>query len=590
MTVVSSISRSVALLLVLFAAAQSASAQNVSSEASSTRTLSAGWQEKRAADPDRYAAVPNGQRPEETREKFLERLGLAVDPGADPDPEKVFIRFGNQFRIDRYERRGVTYRNQNPGWVRPHAWVNVSREVYQEDDQYVWVFEPVPVPAAPADAEAPATTPAKRLTKEQEADLRNWLAVLKPDFQTLTPAQSKVTLNFKESSAGLPTSGSWRNSLDVGDMNEDGFLDLIAPPQRSAGSSVPTIFLGDGKGNWKEWTEASYPVGINYGSVSVGDLNGDKHLDMAFGVHLGSVAVFLGNGKGYFTDASPKNTFATRRAQLADADGDGDLDILALTEGPRRSADASGRSSVDESNLRVFYNDGKAKFTEAMVAEPGRQVAGDFMETGDLNGDGRLDVAAGSIYYGGTDLFYLRTKDRKWETFGRGWLPFYSYYGALTTGKFSARKRDDVVMSYVRHWPKRLAEGLVEAPEFNVVAGVERIEWTKSGAKRTPIARWSSAKAIFGMASADFDGDGNLDFVYSQVQPRQYVFMLGDGKGGFTRASVAGLEVPSNIVYDIKVADLNRDKRPDLILMYEAEEGTQNGSMHVFLNAGPSKT
>jgi hypothetical protein len=42
-------------------------------------------------------------------------------------------------------------------------------------------------------------------------------------------------------------------------------------------------------------------------------------------------------------------------------------------------------------------------------------------------------------------------------------------------------------------------------------------------------------------------------------------------------------------VYDIEVADLNRDKRPDLILMYEAEEGTQNGSMHVFLNAGPSK-
>jgi len=88
----------------------------------------------------------------------------------------------------------------------------------------------------------------------------------------------------------------------------------------------------------------------------------------------------------------------------------------------------------------------------------------------------------------------------------------------------------------------------------------------------------------------DFDGDGNLDIIYTRYDPREAVILLGDGKGGFTRATVEGLTLKSNSNYDVRVADVNGDGRPDIILMYESSGrfafGEQNGAIEVFLNRG----
>jgi hypothetical protein len=530
---------------------------------------------------------PGGQFSHESREEFLKRMGLTEDPGADPDSEKIFVRNGAEYQIHKYERRTANFNSQPEGWVRPFGWVNASREVYQQTESHIWVFEPV-IKKTPKNESAPPPAPRRpKLDPEKEAQNLEFLKVLKAEFSTLTPPDSALKLKFRDASAGLPAAGSWRNSADVADMNGDGHLDLILPPQRSALSSIPIIYLGDGKGNWKEWEEASYPIGLNYGSVVAGDLNGDKKQDLVLGVHLHGVAVFLGNGKGYFTDASPKSEFPTRRVLLHDVDGDKDLDILAISEGPRRASGPQQAASTSQSNLRVYVNDGKAKFTEKEVAEKLRQVAGDYMAVGDFNADGRADVVGSSIYYSGPDLFYLGGKEKlSWTPFGRGWLPFSSYYNALTSGKFTSARGGDVILSFVRHWPKRGAAGRIESPELSAITGIERVTWEKGEPRRTTIARWEGSKAVAGMGNGDFDGDGRLDLVYSQSAPRDYVFLMGDGKGGFARAKFEGIEVPVNIAYDIKVADVNRDKRPDLIFLYEAEEGRQDGAVKVYLNEG----
>ena len=92
------------------------------------------------------------------------------------------------------------------------------------------------------------------------------------------------------------------------------------------------------------------------------------------------------------------------------------------------------------------------------------------------------------------------------------------------------------------------------------------------------------------MAVGDFDGDGNLDLIYTQASPRSIEILLGDGKGHFRHASIEGVTLPSNTNYDIKVADVNGDGRPDLIIAYESSELTafapKNGSVHVYLNRG----
>jgi hypothetical protein len=68
------------------------------------------------------------------------------------------------------------------------------------------------------------------------------------------------------------------------------------------------------------------------------------------------------------------------------------------------------------------------------------------------------------------------------------------------------------------------------------------------------------------------------------------VILLGDGLGHFKRANVEGISMPGLLNYDVKVADVNNDKRPDVILMYESDETTafspKNGKVQVFLNRG----
>jgi hypothetical protein len=401
-------------------------------------------------------------------------------------------------------------------------------------------------------------------------------------------------VRFEESSEGLPSSGSWRNSGTVADMNGDGCPDIIAPPER-AGGNFPVIFLGDCKGHWKYWSDVKWPKSVDYGSVVAADFNKDGHMDLAFGVHLTGVYVFLGDGKGHFTDVTaglPVTGFPTRRVVVADVDGDGYPDVVAIGEGP-----TSPREHVDESlsRLRVFLNRDKGKRWENVdVAPQNSSVAGDWLTVGNFNGDKTPDFLAASVYFGGSSNLLLSTGPRKWiPSYTEGTImPGLGYYFASTAGKFSSKTRDDAIVSYIRFWPKDVPEQAIPAPPAASVVGVDRITFTGKEPKRTPIVRWNGTSAVWGLASGDFDRDGNLDFIYTRFDPREAVLMLGDGNGGFTRAKIEGLPLAPNTNYDVLVADVNKDGLPDVILMYESAAktvGGRNGAIRVFLNKGATK-
>ncbi|MEO8382889.1 MAG: VCBS repeat-containing protein [Acidobacteriota bacterium] len=535
--------------------------------------------------------IPAYVKPE-TPEQRRERVGTQEDPGLNPSPDRIFVRFGKRYTIRKYEREFARYLPDQPTAVRPMGMVNFTFEIYQQNEKYVWVWIDELDPAdTPTRAERKKQEETKSMTKEAV----DYLNLIRDEFTPLEPPPSPVHVRFQESSEGLPDNGSWRNALAVADMNGDGFADLILPPQR-AGNGIPAIFLGDGKGGWKQWA-IEWPSRLNYGGVVAADFNKDKKMDLAFAVHLAGVAVFLGNGKGGFEEVFYDRAFPSRRLITSDIDNDGAMDLVVISEGPTgRTADPKGK---DYTALRGYLNRNKGRQWEGFnIANPKDNMSGDWLAAGNFNDDRYPDFVASTIYFNGTSTIQLSKGEPKkydffWDGVGRV-IPFRSYYYAVTTGRFGSKDRDDAIVTHYRIWPGKVDLDQLREPPLRAVVGIDRISFTNKGkeATRTPIMRWEPGRAVPGVAHGDFDRDGKQDILFTRHDPREAVLLLGDGKGGFGRATVEGITLRPQANYDVTVADVNADGRPDVVVMYEAESATslsaKNGSVHVFLNQGAS--
>jgi hypothetical protein len=545
------------------------------------------------------ASVPEGGTPTwikpETPEHRRERLGTAVDPGPDPDPGTHFWRFGKSYHIEKYERKWAAY-DREDGTVRPMAYVNFAFEIYQQNEKYVWVWVGDPDPQA-----AQPVAPAPAAARYSASDLK-FFDILRPQYFPLEPAKNGRTIRFEESSEGLPQRGSFRNSMAIADMNGDGFPDVVLPPQRGGADALPSIYLGDGKGHWKGWA-ATVPHALDYGSVVVADFNKDGHMDMAFSVHLTGIFVYLGDGKGHFTEASEglPHDFPSRRLVVADINHDGNPDLVAVTEGP------TPRPIEGEPHgpLIALINTNKGKSWHAVnIAPPGVKTGADWLAAGDFNQDGRTDFAIGSIYLGSRDILYVSKGAKEWARLENvdDLIPWGAYFYGNAAGRITSKTHDDAIITYLRYWPGDLDPAVIARPPLAEVTGIDRVSFAKDGtATRHPIARWGGHRPVTGVALADTDGDGNLDIVYTDLARLEVVILLGDGKGGFTRANTEGIALQELPVYDIKVADVNGDKKPDVLIMYESGSTTnaatsagsssaaRSGSVHVFLNRGVAK-
>lgn len=163
----------------------------------------------------------------------------------------------------------------------------------------------------------------------------------------------------------------------LGDLNEDGALDIVTPNVQENSMGV---LLGDGKGGFRAAPGSLYHVEIRPYHAELGDVNGDKHLDAVL-THddITLVSVLLGDGHGGFR-AAPASPADTRRrggkVMLRDVNGDGQTDLITCAGG----------------SVIVMLGDGRGGFTPAPgspYATPGGSWG---MDMGDFNGDGKLDI------------------------------------------------------------------------------------------------------------------------------------------------------------------------------------------------------
>jgi len=116
----------------------------------------------------------------------------------------------------------------------------------------------------------------------------------------------------------------------VKDVDNDGAMDILAAPV--AGSTAFAVFRGNGNGGFS--APVSYgPAMTNFTALEMGDINGDGFLDVVASDYApsGSLSVFLGNGNGSFkahttSYSAPSSIF---NPIVADFNNDGVVDIAA---------------------------------------------------------------------------------------------------------------------------------------------------------------------------------------------------------------------------------------------------------------------
>ncbi|WP_439106111.1 FG-GAP repeat domain-containing protein [Congregibacter sp.] len=291
-------------------------------------------------------------------------------------------------------------------------------------------------------------------------------------------------------------------------------------------------------------------------NVSIGDTNGDGHLDVILvkGRHWPlQNLVRYGDGAGGFAAASSIGPGPDRSytGELVDLDGDGDLDMLVSNDSPDPK--------------RVLHNDGLGKFTEVQqFGSPEWNTR--HVSVADLNGDGHLDLIAANR--GGrapTSSFvcFGKANGRVQETCEA------VYHGSATTitpADVDGDGDKDLVIPHRDGGQSevRLNDGAGNFGSRTVFGGV-RVGYRSAAVK-------------------DFNGDGLVDIAI--IAPGSRTGVGGsapDGGNGVVAAPRIGiffaepelgfgdlslLTESQDRPYAIHAADVDRDGRTDLIVGY----------------------
>lgn len=148
--------------------------------------------------------------------------------------------------------------------------------------------------------------------------------------------------NFGEAPGSPFACGDSPFGVAVGDINRDGNPDLaiVNSPFITAsntGRDGLTILLGDGTGKFKTMQGSPFTTGKAPGRVAIGDVNGDGFGDIVISNYQSDdISVFIMNKSGVISTYKIPTGKSPNGAAIADLDGDGKNDIVVTNSGEYR--------------------------------------------------------------------------------------------------------------------------------------------------------------------------------------------------------------------------------------------------------------
>jgi len=199
--------------------------------------------------------------------------------------------------------------------------------------------------------------------------------------------------------------GTSASTIVARDFNSDGKVDLAAV----TGSGQISILNGRGDGTFSTGSVISAASLGVISDIGAGDFDGDGVTDLvALGSGASTLQIFRGNGNGSFSLGNSVGTGSALLGEttadnfrIADLDRDGDDDIVGVTGAA----------------VLVFSSEGGTLTRTQSLTQSG---LGYGIQIVDINGDGRLDIAAGT-----------QTSVHRWLNLVSN---SFSAQGAVTTG------------------------------------------------------------------------------------------------------------------------------------------------------------
>ncbi|CAF3319218.1 unnamed protein product [Rotaria socialis] len=353
---------------------------------------------------------------------------------------------------------------------------------------------------------------------------------------------------FRQNSS-YPTWGSGPASIALGDFNNDSQPDLAIANYLS---DTISILLRNGNGAFGMQHTLSTGLNSYPRSVVVSDFNNDSILDIAVANLMGdNVGVFLGYGNGTF---GVQITFPTANTSwpysiaVGDFNNDSLLDIVVANNGGN--------------NIGILLGYGNGTFRKQITFPTGNNSTPNWVAIGDLNNDGRLDLAVAN-YLGnnvGILLGYGNGSFAQQTTYSTGdgfdtWM--------ITIGDLNNDNMPDILVTNYG------------ADSVGIFFGYGDGSFTSQMIFPTGIGSKPIAAAIW-----DFNSDNRSDIVVVNYNSDNVILLLRDSSQPFLTMTTFLTGKNSNLQY-MAIADVNKDNFLDIIV---ANNGNDN--IGIFLGYG----